>query len=325
MTKNGSYAKELRGVSPAALEPVRRPLSPADREAALERVEAERRERERREAAARHERDTDEATAREAYPEVWAAAELLGMPAREIVAVTVTEEGTLVEYVNSVPSLIVPADRPDADGRSGVMPAREYRRTPTVVAPEPEPEPEPEREPWADLVDADPVVAGLRAVVAGLEAKVAPLLADLHNPLRANQLRRPTQELEAARLLVQRREAEIRAQWQEDHPEPPDPAEVERMALVFVVGRLMQDARSIRQRELIERRYLETAVGSRIAFMRAPTLGYEREAEAAEQYLRSNGIDLPAVPTLEDLEREAAAPAPLTLDELVGLDAGDAA
>lgn len=327
MTDRQRYSEELSGRSPSHRDPVRRPLSSADREAALERVEEARREAERRAAAAKHEADTEEATARELYPEIHAAAALLGMPPREITAVTVTEEGTLVEYVNSVPSLIVPADRPDADGRSGVMPAREYRRTPTVVEPvavvvaEPEPV-----APWQEMVDGDAVIAALRPIVEGFEAEVAALHADPRYPPTRNALRGPTEQLEAARLLVARRAAAIRVEWEEANPAPPDPAEVEQMALVFVVSRLMERATSNRERKLIESRFLDSGAGARVAFLRNPRISHEHEGDAAEQWLRSSGLDLPEVPSFEDLERDAAgAPAPLTLDELVDLDAGDAA
>lgn len=331
MTRNGSYAEELSGVSPAVRQPVRRPLSPAEQAAALDRLAEARRQEERRAAAAKHEHDTDVATAREAFPEVWSAAELLGARPSEIVAVREQAEGLVVEWVNSAPTVIVPEDRPDADGKTGVMCLNPnpvlpfYARTPTVVeVPEVEPEPEPVREPWADLVDEDPVVVSLRPIVEAYEAEIAALWSDPRYPPDRNQLRRPTEQLEAARLLVARRTSAIKVEWEQAHPAPPDESEVERMAAVYVVATLMDRVTSNRERKLVERRYIDG--DGRVGYLRSPLAGFQVEADAAEGWLRSAGVDLPAVPTFEDLERDAAgAPAPLTLDELVDLDAGDAA
>lgn len=62
----------------------------------------------------------------------------LGVPAREIASITDTPAGVVVVGVDGSQLIIVPADRPDAEGKTGVMffalPHDKYRGTFPVYA-----------------------------------------------------------------------------------------------------------------------------------------------------------------------------------------------
>lgn len=74
-------------------------------------------------AAAHAARATAAAAARAAAPDptVAAAARLLGVPAREVAAVELDRRGVLITTTDDVRYIVVPDERPDAEGKSGVM------------------------------------------------------------------------------------------------------------------------------------------------------------------------------------------------------------